>query len=227
VSGDPSISADSQSAEVRDAAPELRVGDEVELEILSVAHGGSCVARHFGRVVFVRYALPGEMVRARIVSATPGSFARADAVEVLRASPGRVEAPCAHFGPGGCGGCDFQHADAAVQRALKAAVVEEQLRRLGKIERRVEVEQLAGPTFGWRTRVRWGVAGPPAGSVGPRRYHSHEIVPLSKERPCLIAASGTTEAALSRPLDPGEVVLARREDGAILLSSRRHRERLT
>ena len=65
--------------------------------------------------MFVRHALPGERVYARVTEAEKGSFARADAVDVLVASAGRVAAPCVHFEPGGCGGCDFQHASAELQ----------------------------------------------------------------------------------------------------------------
>ena len=76
----------------------------VELAIGAVAHGGHCVARHEGRVVFVRHALPGERVLARLESAGEGDrFWRAEAVEVLEASPDRVARPCSLAGPGGCG----------------------------------------------------------------------------------------------------------------------------
>ena len=70
--------------------PAPEVGTEVELEVGPVAHGGHCVARLDGRVVFVRHTLPGERVRARVTEGGP-SFWRADAVEVLQASPDRVE----------------------------------------------------------------------------------------------------------------------------------------
>ena len=62
----------------------------LELDIGKVAGGGGCIGRApDGRVVFVRHALPGERVMAR-VTATTTSFLRADAVEILRASPDRV-----------------------------------------------------------------------------------------------------------------------------------------
>jgi tRNA/tmRNA/rRNA uracil-C5-methylase (TrmA/RlmC/RlmD family) len=81
----------------------------LELDIGNIAGGGGCVGRApDGRVVFVRHALPGERVMAR-VTATTTSFLRADAVEILRTSPDRVTPPCPHAGPGNCGGCDFQH----------------------------------------------------------------------------------------------------------------------
>jgi tRNA/tmRNA/rRNA uracil-C5-methylase (TrmA/RlmC/RlmD family) len=197
----------------------LAVGDEVELDIGPVAHGGICVARSGGpggRVVFVRHALPGERVLVRITEVRPGSFCRGDAVTILRADPRRVDPPCGHFRPGGCGGCDFQHAAPELQRELKAAVVAEQLRRLAGLDRPVTVEPLPGDGFGWRTRVRWAVdtaAGD--GRIGPRRYRSHAVVGISAEEPCLIAAPGLTEAAmrLRRPRAADEVVLTRTADG--------------
>ncbi|HJT04103.1 MAG TPA: TRAM domain-containing protein, partial [Pseudonocardiaceae bacterium] len=59
------------------------VGTEVELAVGPVGHGGFCVARHGGRVVFVRHALPGERVRAVVTEDRGGSYCRADAVAVL------------------------------------------------------------------------------------------------------------------------------------------------
>jgi tRNA/tmRNA/rRNA uracil-C5-methylase (TrmA/RlmC/RlmD family) len=195
--------------------PALAVGDVVELDIGPVAHGGHCVARHEGRVVFVRHALPGERVFARVTEAKPGSFARADAVDVLVPSAGRVAPPCVHFEPGGCGGCDFQHASADLQLTLKATVVAEQLDRLGGIKRRVEMEALPGDGFGWRTRVRWGSDGT---VVGPRVYRSAALVPVTTQAPCLIAPPGLTAAARSVTGVVGEVVLTAVDDGSVLVT---------
>jgi tRNA/tmRNA/rRNA uracil-C5-methylase (TrmA/RlmC/RlmD family) len=152
----------------RDGLLELAVGD--------VAHGGWCVARHpDGRVVFVRHALPGERVRARITETT-AKFARAEAVEILQASPDRTEPPCPHARPGGCGGCDWQHATPEAQRRLKAAVVGQQLRRIAGLDREVTVEPLPGDDggLGWRTRVRLSVG--PGGAAGLLRHRSHEVI---------------------------------------------------
>lgn len=140
------------------------------VEVGPVAHGGSCVARLDGQVVFVRHSLPGERVRIRVTDTTK-RFLRADAVEVLQASPDRVEPPCALAGT--CGGCDFQHVDPAAQRRLLADVVAEQLRRLAGIERDVVVEEVR-PTLGWRTRVTWSTT--PDGRPGLRKHRSHEVV---------------------------------------------------
>ena len=151
-------------------------GEVLDLDVSGVAQGGWCVARDAdGRVVFVRHALPGERVRARVTEAT-ASFARADAVAVLRASPDRVEPRCPHARPGGCGGCDWQHADLAAQRRLKAEVVREQLRRIAGLDREVTVEPVAGDDggLGWRTRVRFSVG--PDGTAGLLAHRSHDVV---------------------------------------------------
>jgi tRNA/tmRNA/rRNA uracil-C5-methylase (TrmA/RlmC/RlmD family) len=179
----------------------LAAGDTLELTVSRAASGGVCVARDpGGRVVFVRHALPGERVRARITAVTV-SFARGDAVEILAASPDRVTPPCRYARPGGCGGCDWQHAAPAAQLRIKAEVIAEQLRRIAHIDRDVTVEPLPGGDsgLGWRTRVRYSVAGD--GTAGLLAHRSHDVVPVDT---CLIA----------HPLVRGADVLARRWDGA-------------
>ena len=123
---------------------DYRAGQVIEVTTRDVAHGGWCVAQpEDGLVVFVRHALPGETVLARLTEVT-SRLARADAVEILKASPDRVQAPCPHAHPGGCGGCDWQHVALPAQRSLKAAVVRQQLRRLAGLDREVTVEALPG-----------------------------------------------------------------------------------
>jgi tRNA/tmRNA/rRNA uracil-C5-methylase (TrmA/RlmC/RlmD family) len=123
---------------------DYRAGQVIEVTTRDVAHGGWCVARpEDGPAVFVRHALPGETVLARLTEVT-SRLARADAVKILKASPDRVQAPCPHAHPGGCGGCDWQHAALPAQRSLKAAVVRQQLKRLAGLDREVTVEALPG-----------------------------------------------------------------------------------
>lgn len=186
---------------VEPSADDLAPGLEVEVDVGPVAHGGHCVARYDGRVIFVRLALPGERVIVKITEARRGSFCRGEAVWVLRADPRRVEAPCGHFRPDGCGGCDFQHAQADLQRELKGFVVAEQLQRLAGVERAVTVEPLPGDGFGWRTRVRWALDA--GGRIGPRRVRSHRVEAVNAAGPCLIAAPGLTELAGSIDIPTG------------------------
>lgn len=71
----------------------MNVGDEFVLDISSIAHGGHFVARHEGRVIFVRHAISGEKVRVRITEISK-SFARGDAIEVINPSPHRTTPAC-------------------------------------------------------------------------------------------------------------------------------------
>ncbi len=111
------------------AAPVAK-GQELELQVESLAYGGNGVARADGFVVFVRRGLPGDTVRARVTK-VKRNHAEALATEVLAPGPQRVDAPCVHYPA--CGGCRFQDLAYDAQLAQKHAQVEEALRRLGGI----------------------------------------------------------------------------------------------
>ena len=181
-------------------------GRVVELTVGPVAHGGHCVARldddadagpadadgrpgGRGRVVFVRHTLPGERVRARLTETVPdASFWRADAVDVLEASPDRVPSAWPEAGPGGVGGGELAHVALPAQRAWKAAVVAEQLRRLARQERDVVVEAAPGDDerggLAWRTRI--DLVADAEGRAGMLGFRSHDVhaltgMPLASE----------------------------------------------
>ena len=170
-------------------------GEVLELAVGEVVHGGWCVCRQddTGWVIFVRHALPGERVLARITQVT-SRFARAEAIEILSPSPDRVEPPCQYAGPGRCGGCDWQHASLPAQRRLKAAVVRQQLGRLAGLDLDVSVEAVPGADdgLGWRTTVDFAVDR--EGTAGLRRHRSREVVPVSECRIAhpLVTAAGVT-----------------------------------
>jgi tRNA/tmRNA/rRNA uracil-C5-methylase (TrmA/RlmC/RlmD family) len=179
------------------------IGQLINVTAGEAAHGGWCVARPAdGPVVFIRHALPGETVLARVTEVT-SRLVRAEAVEILTASPDRVKAPCPHARPAGCGGCDWQHAALPAQRSLKAAVIRQQLRRIAGLDREVTVEPLpgdeeAGPRpaatgggLGWRTRVQFAVRDD--GAAGLRVHRSHRVVDVGT---CLIAHPGITDLAI-------------------------------
>ena len=155
------------------------MSDEVlALTTTAAANGGSCVARHEGRVVFVRYALPGETVRARLVSAK-GSYWNAEVIEVLEPSPDRIGSMCPIAGADGAGCCDLAFVEPSAVRRIKGAVVANQLARLGDYHWVEEFEATAEPVgdggaTGWRTRVRLDTAAD--GRAGFHRYHSAELV---------------------------------------------------
>lgn len=167
------------------------------LTVGALAHGGHCVARHEGRVVFLRHALPEEVVRAR-VSDVNVRFARADVIEVLRPSPHRRTPPCPIADR--CGGCDFQHVDPEFQRELKRRVVAELLGHLGGVEFTGAVEGVEPGDLGWRTRMRYQVTS--TGRLGLRAHRSTEVVPLP-DQGCGIArpeiAGARSSPVESRP----------------------------
>jgi tRNA/tmRNA/rRNA uracil-C5-methylase (TrmA/RlmC/RlmD family) len=179
-------------------------GQFINVTAGEAANGGWCVARPAdGPVVFIRHALPGETVLARVTEVT-SRLVRAEAVEILTASPDRVKAPCPHARPGGCGGCDWQHAALPAQRSLKAAVIRQQLRRIAGLDREVTVEPLAGDEeagppdaaagggLGWRTRVQFAVGGD--GAAGLRAHRSHQVIGVGT---CLIAHPAITDLAIT------------------------------
>jgi tRNA/tmRNA/rRNA uracil-C5-methylase (TrmA/RlmC/RlmD family) len=199
-----------------------RVGERFTAVVGPVAHGGHFVARvpvdpadpSVTRVVFTRHALPGETVVLQVTEGGESDrFWRADAVEVLEASPDRVVAPCPVAGPGLCGGCDFQHVALPRQRALKAEVVTEQLRRLAGLDvgdlspavgpAGLAVEPVPGDDDGlrWRTRARFAEG--PGGVVGMRAHRSRRVVPTPE---CLIAAPGARVALTAGSTDSDTVV---------------------
>jgi tRNA/tmRNA/rRNA uracil-C5-methylase (TrmA/RlmC/RlmD family) len=201
----------------------FEAGEVLELTVGEAVHGGWCIARPGappgGPVLFVRHALPGELVRAVVTQAT-ARFARAEATEILRAAPQRVTAPCPYARPGGCGGCDWQHASLPAQRDIKAQVISQQLRRIAGLERAVTVEPLPGDTagLGWRTRVRFAVDA--SGRAGLFRHRSHDVVPVSD---CLIAHPLVTAAGVTRSGWPGarwvEVATAPASGERVVLAS--------
>src|SRR4051794_29550457 len=105
-----------------------RPGDEFDLSVDKLAYGGAGVARtEGGFVLFVRGALPGDRVRARVTK-SKRSFGEADTVELLEASPERIEPIAAHPG------ASWQVLPYERQLAEKENQVREALERIGRFE---------------------------------------------------------------------------------------------
>ncbi len=171
-------------------------GQELVVDVGPIAHGGHFVARHEGRVIFVRHTLPGEKVRVRLTDAGEKSrFWRADAVDILEPSADRVR----HFwaeadspsswgqGRPPVGGAELGHVALERQRALKSEVLAEQLRRLAGIDRPTAVEPVGADDggLGWRTRASFAVTAD--GRLGMHAHRSDDIIPV-KEMPLALGA---------------------------------------
>ncbi len=115
----------------RKASSPLR-GQQIDLNISDMAHGGRGLGWYQGKPVFVPHTLPGESIRAEITSGRKNAlFARG--LRLKAASTDRVSPRCPHFGPGQCWGCQWQHIDYPAQLLLKQDVLADQLSRLGKL----------------------------------------------------------------------------------------------
>ncbi len=191
----------------------IAVGDDIELTCGAPGHGGFVIARHEGRAIFVRGALPGETVRARVTEVKK-SYARASTVDVFEASPHRVPEACA-AAAAGAGCCDLTFADPAYQRELKTTVLHEQLQRVGgfapeDVGADAIVEPLSdAPVDGWRHRARLVADG--AGRLGQHAHRSDAVIVA----PCAQLPGALTELAGELRAHPGtEVALVLDDAGA-------------
>jgi 23S rRNA (uracil1939-C5)-methyltransferase len=126
-----------------------RRGEELELTIDRLAHGGAGVARAEGYVVFVRGAVPGDRVRARITK-SKRSFGEADVVELVEPGPERVEPAAPHPG------APWQVLPYERQLREKENQVRDALTRLGDFEAApVEPIVPAVPQLRYRNKVEY------------------------------------------------------------------------
>ncbi|MFM6981854.1 MAG: class I SAM-dependent RNA methyltransferase [Microbacteriaceae bacterium] len=184
------------------------MGRDIDADVTGIAHGGFGVARVDGRVVFIADAIPGERVRARVNDDSKKNFWRADAVEILEASPHRIphvwHAASLEVDPDKrAGGADFGHIALPHQRQLKRDVITDSLARFGKLSADTiesllgDVDALPGDDesqgLGWRSRVRLHVDD--RGRIGPRARRSHSVIQVP-DLP--LASAGINEIA---PLD--------------------------
>lgn len=155
-------------------------GPAFTAEIEDLSHDGRGIARIDGKVWFVADALPGE--RARFVRIRGGRDSdEAQALAIERASPDRVEPPCAHFGV--CGGCALQHMDASAQVRFKQKQLLEALERIGRVQANTIAEAVTGPAWGYRRRARLSVkfvASRGQALVGFRERHSALIADIER-----------------------------------------------
>lgn len=208
------------------------------LKVGAPVHGGHCLARPLddpqGHIVFVRHALPGEIVRARMTHKTSKTW-RADAVEIIEASPDRVTPAWAQAGPGGVGGAELSHVALPAQRTWKRWVLADCIRRIGGPELAEQVSQLAPKaavaveampheqlaeasedeavraSAGLHTRTRAELSVDDEGRIGMHGFHSSRIdaveeLPLAAM--AIDALGLTTAPRWKQRVEPGDRVRA-------------------
>ncbi len=164
----------------------MPVPTSLTLPIHDVAFGGKGVARHEGKVFFIPFTIPGETVQARVVRQKK-NFGEAELMAVEQASPDRVAPECPYFGR--CGGCSYQHIAYPRQLAIKAAQVEQTLRRVGRLTDVPMRPIIAAPEpYHYRNRIRVHVG---RGATGFFGQDGHTLVDVEQ---CPIAAPTVNKA---------------------------------
>ena len=161
---------------------------QTNIKIEKCVYGGDGLGRlPDGRAVFVPFTLPGELVTIEF-SDEKGKFARGKLIEVLVPSPKRVSPPCPHFGV--CGGCHYQMLAYEDQVQLKAAVLREQLERLGGLSFSQALEFTPSPhPFSYRNQVQFHPL--TDGRLGYMSAEGNQLIPIQT---CLLPLQGIQDA---------------------------------
>ncbi len=158
------------------------------LTIEKLIYGGDGLARTpagpDGRsmAVFVPFVLPGERVETEIQPGKQG-FSRGTTVELIEASPDRIEPQCPYFEK--CGGCHYQHIPYEKQLEFKTQILRETLQRIAKIELKDEIRVHPSPPWGYRNRTRLQVRTVPEFALGYYRFGSRDFLTV---RECPISS---------------------------------------
>lgn len=168
--------------------PPVKKNDRITVQIEDLTHDGNGVGKVEGYPLFIQGALPKETAEVHVLK-TLKNYGFAKIVNLKKASPDRVEAPCIYFGK--CGGCKLQHFSYEGQLKWKEDMVRNIMKRIGKID--APVKPIKGMENPWNYRNKsqipfaMGKTGPIAGFF---RSRSHEIVDMER---CLIQASEADE----------------------------------
>jgi len=172
---------------VAEQQPDGAADDRLRVTTRDMAYGPHAVARHDGKVLFVRGAAPDEEVEV-VVREDRRTYAYADLVAVQRPSAVRRTPPCPYLPR--CGGCPWQHLTYEAQLAAKQQIVQQTLRRIAGLDLPVEAPLASPRELGFRRRITLRVAD---GEVGFYAAASHTLVPIEH---CLLAEPGV-DAALA------------------------------
>ncbi len=188
--------------------------ERIAVTFFDMAFEGGALARDGSRIVFADYGIPGEEALVEIEDERAG-VAHGRVVDVISASPHRVEAPCRYFGR--CGGCQWQHIDYEYQLELKRHIVREQLRRIGGFEE-APVSRTVGAEIPWGYRNHVRFTAKPRGEIGFVQRRSHRFLRIDH---CLIAdpfvnellpklqekCGGLHQVAVRRGVNTGDVLV--------------------
>ncbi|MUV38609.1 23S rRNA (uracil(1939)-C(5))-methyltransferase [Lentibacillus sp. JNUCC-1] len=153
----------------------VQKNDRLTLNIEDLTHEGNGVGKIDGYPLFIPYALPGEKVNVHVVKVKK-NFGFGKLLDVLEASPDRVEPPCNVFYK--CGGCQIQHMSYPMQLDMKHNQVKNVMKKIAHLEH-VPVHPVIGMEDPWRYRNKVAI---PVGEhedeliTGFYRMRSHDII---------------------------------------------------
>ncbi len=197
----PAMSKNKNGGRVRAIENDLKIGAEVDVVVERVLPGGMGLAHAAGQTILVALAAPGDHIRARAESKR-GRTLFASIVEILEASPHRVEPLCPYFGR--CGGCDFQQLTYEAQLAAKAEIIRDCLRRIARLEPPPDLCVAPAPNaWHYRSRARWQHHAESA-RFGYYARGSHEVCDVS-ECPVIVPELQETLTTLRGKLRAGSL----------------------
>ena len=138
----------------RDESLNLSFTKPMSVFVESLDHEGRGVAHNDGKAIFIDGALPGEMVTYSPYRKKP-TFEFAQIVAIDKPSAVRTTPRCQYYGV--CGGCNMQHAEFAAQVASKQRILEDNLKRIGRVNPALLLPPIYGPAWGYRQRARLSV----------------------------------------------------------------------
>lgn len=160
-------------------AKPLLPGCELDLTVEALVSDGRALGRHEGMAVFVENALPGQLVRARIVNVRK-RLAEAELTRVLRPSPDELPSPCPHAGR--CGGCPWQSLAYERQLMWKERIVRDALERVAKVPQPPVLPILPSPeAWGYRNKMEFafGLSASGEAGIGLRERGSRAVVEVT------------------------------------------------
>lgn len=148
----------------------------MELKIEGISHNGEGVARNEGKVIFVPYAIPGEIVQADIVEVKK-NYSRSLLKKVIKQSPDRIEPKCPYYYK--CGGCSYQHINYNQQLLFKKDITLETINRIGGIETTVLDAIGMQEPWNYRNKVLLHISDSHDGKkMGFYSYHSKQLIEI-------------------------------------------------
>ena len=191
-----------------------------EVLITRLAHGGDGIGEIEGKICFVPYGIPGDVLEIKIVQ-DKKTFCRGKIARIVTPSPDRIEVDCPVYER--CGGCSWFHLDYPAQLAWKRKIVTTAFKKLADIV--VDVKVLENPALreGYRTRATFKGH---EGDWGFYASESHTVVDIDECPLCHPHMNRALEALKRVPIGGEVEVLVNPEGDEVLVWTEESSEEL-